>query len=146
MRYMALLALMLAVIAPASAATIRTAFNAKLKKTILVDARGRTLYLFSEDKGDSSPACYRNTPPGCGKEWPALLGPVTAGHGVKANLLGTEKRPDGSRQATYAGFPVYTYAGNKEDGPGDMKPGDVHGQGLFDLWWVIGPSGKPIKR
>lgn len=147
MRYLTLLALVLALPAAASAGTVKTAFNAKLEQAILVDARGRTLYLFTEDKGDSSPACYRNLPaPGCGEEWPALLAPVTAGHGVKAALLGTEKRPDGSLQATYAGYPLYAYAGNTDDGPGDKKPGDLHGQGLYDRWWAVAPSGKPVKH
>ena len=146
-RCLPLIAVVLVLPATASAGTVKTSFNAKLKQTILVDARGRTLYLFTEDKGDSSPACYRNLPaPGCGKEWPALLAPVTAGHGVKASLRGTEKRRDGSLQATYGGYPLYTYAGSKDDGPGDTKPGDLRGQGLYDRWWAVAPSGKPVRH
>jgi hypothetical protein len=48
-------------------------------------------------------------------------------------------------QATYAKHPLYYYAGNKQDGPGDRRPGDLHGQALYDQWYVVAPTGKPIK-
>ena len=43
-------------------------------------------------------------------------------------------------QVTYAGHPLYTYAG-------DAKPGDVQGQGLDQFgaeWYVLAPSGQKI--
>src|SRR5207244_9019250 len=52
---------------------------------IIVDARGRTLYLFEKDKRSRS-ACYG----GCAKFWPPLLthDKPAAARGAKASLLG----------------------------------------------------------
>ena len=47
--------------------------------------------------------------------WPAVAGPVTAGSGV-TGTLGTITRSDGSKQATYDGHPLYTFAGDKAPG------------------------------
>jgi predicted lipoprotein with Yx(FWY)xxD motif len=59
---------------------------------VLVDARGRTLYLFEADKGPKS-ACGG----ACASVWPPLTstGRPTAGPGVTASKLGTTKRSDG---------------------------------------------------
>src|SRR5437763_2411934 len=76
---------------------------------VLVDARGRTLYLFEKDKGGKS-ACYG----ACAIYWPPLLSPAKArpGGGVRASLLGVTRRANGKRQVTYAGHPLYTFAGD----------------------------------
>ena len=61
-----------AVAASATAAqpTVKVAFSKKLKRPILVDATGRTLYLFVSDAADT-PTCVGNTPfSGCGRVWP----------------------------------------------------------------------------
>ena len=101
---------------------------------ILVDAKGMTLYMFEPDKQGPS-TCTG----GCAAAWPALAGPVTAGTGVDASKLGTAKRPDnGTEQATYGGWPLYTYTK-------DTKPGDVTGQDNGGIWYVIGADGKPIE-
>ena len=52
----------------------------------------------------------------------------------------SSKRSDGSTQITYAGHPVYAYAG-------DAKPGDVMGQDVDQFgakWYVLAPSGHKI--
>src|SRR5437588_9813166 len=53
---------------------------------VLVDAKGRTLYLFEADKTSAS-TCYS----ACASIWPPLTTAAapTAGTGVKAALLGT---------------------------------------------------------
>ena len=28
----------------------------------------------------------------------------------------------------------------------DEEPGDANGQGLNDVWWVLGPDGTPIRE
>jgi predicted lipoprotein with Yx(FWY)xxD motif len=101
---------------------------------ILVDSKGMTLYMFEPDnKGPST--CTG----GCAGAWPALPGPVTAGAGVDASKLGTAKRSDdNTEQATYGGWPLYTYAK-------DTKPGDVTGQDSGGVWYVIGADGNPIE-
>jgi predicted lipoprotein with Yx(FWY)xxD motif len=103
---------------------------------VLVDANGRTLYLFEKDKGAMS-TCNG----ACASIWPPLAaGKAKAGTGVTAADLGTTKRSDGKTEITYAGHPLYTYAG-------DQKPGDVTGQGLDQFgaeWYVLAPDGHKI--
>ena len=105
---------------------------------MVVDSRGRTLYLFEKDKGRSS-TCYG----ACASYWPPLTtaGKPRAGQGVHAALLGTTKRKDGRVEVTYAGHPLYYFAG-------DMKRGDLKGEGLNQFgagWDVVSPTGKKIE-
>ena len=126
--------------APAPATTAQEASRASVAvgKTslgnILVDGEGRTLYVFTKDRGDQS-VCSGE----CATNWPALTatGAPTAGAGVQASLLSTSKQADGSTQVTYGGRPLYYFAG-------DAKPGEAKGQGLNDVWFVIGADGKLI--
>jgi predicted lipoprotein with Yx(FWY)xxD motif len=108
--------------------------------TILVDGRGHTLYLYTADQNGSI-ACVTGQY-GCPSTWPPYLtaGAPKAGAGLNASLLGRVKRtqPAGT-QVTYAGHPLYRYIG-------DTKPGDLHGQALYGSWYVVAPTGKPIKR
>jgi predicted lipoprotein with Yx(FWY)xxD motif len=100
---------------------------------ILVDAEGRTLYLFTPDEQGPS-TCTAD----CLANWPALAGPATAGEGVDESLLGTATRPDdGSEQATYNGWPLYYFAA-------DPAPGDINGQGVGDVWFVIDAAGEAV--
>ena len=103
---------------------------------LLVDANGRTLYLFEKDK-DATSSCTG----ACASIWPPLTaGTAKAGTGVTAAGLATTKRSDGKKEITYAGHPLYTYAG-------DQKPGDVTGQGLDQFgaeWYVLAPDGHKI--
>ena len=89
---------------------------------VLVDAKGRTLYLFEADKVLMS-ACSG----ACASVWPPLMstGEPTAGPGVAASKLGTTERSGGATEVTYNGHPLYTYAG-------DSAPGQTSGQGLDD--------------
>jgi predicted lipoprotein with Yx(FWY)xxD motif len=103
---------------------------------ILTDQNGRTLYAFTKDKNRSSNCTGR-----CIATWPALAGSkaVTAASGAQRSLVGEAKRTEGTLQATYGDWPLYYYAG-------DMDPGDVDGQGVDNVWFVIGADGKLIKR
>src|SRR5712692_5286096 len=71
---------------------VNTAFNKTLKATILVDSRGRSLYVFDADP-DNTPTCYDDATYHCSKAWPPLLahGAVRAGKGVNTSLLKTVK-------------------------------------------------------
>jgi predicted lipoprotein with Yx(FWY)xxD motif len=117
-------------------ATVKTA-SSKVG-TILVDANGRTLYLFEKDQPNQS-ACAG----ACASAWPidhTSAAPKAAGE-VKASLLGTIKRSDGTTQVTYNQQPLYYYAG-------DTAPGQLNGQGLnaFGAGWdVLSPSGSKIE-
>jgi predicted lipoprotein with Yx(FWY)xxD motif len=104
---------------------------------ILVDAQGRTLYLFEADKGAMS-ACDG----ACASVWPPLTTktPPHAGTGIAASKLGTSERGDGSTEVTYNGHPLYTYAG-------DSAPGQTSGQGIDGFgaeWYVISAAGDKI--
>jgi predicted lipoprotein with Yx(FWY)xxD motif len=115
------------------AAVVSVADNDELGP-ILVDSQGFTLYDFHKDKGGMS-ACYR----ACAAAWPPLTtsGAPTAQKGTKASLLGTVMRTDGSEQVTYAGHPLYTYAG-------DSAPGQANGNDLDQFgaeWYALTPSG-----
>jgi predicted lipoprotein with Yx(FWY)xxD motif len=104
---------------------------------VLVTGSGRTLYLFEQDKGPAS-TCYG----ACASLWPPLLtgGKPLATRGAQAARLGTTRRRDGRREVTYAGHPLYLYAG-------DHKPGDLTGQGLNQFgakWYVLAPNGRKI--
>lgn len=99
---------------------------------ILVDGEGMTLYVFDNDDVDTS-ACTE----GCLGTWPALVAEsVSAGDGVSAEL-GTFTRADGDAQVTANGLPLYTYAA-------DTAAGDVAGQGVGGVWWVVDPAGTKI--
>jgi predicted lipoprotein with Yx(FWY)xxD motif len=106
---------------------------------IIVDGRGRTLYLFEKDKRGHS-ACSG----ACAMYWPPVIthGKPIAGQGVKTSLLGTIRRANGARQVTYAGHPLYRYLL-------DTKSGQTNGEGLQDFgggWEALSPAGKKIER
>jgi predicted lipoprotein with Yx(FWY)xxD motif len=49
-----------------------------------------------------------------------------------AGKLGAIQRPDGGRQVTYGGLPLYTYSQ-------DTQPGDAKGDGVGGSWHVVHP-------
>jgi predicted lipoprotein with Yx(FWY)xxD motif len=104
----------------------------------LVAANGRTLYLFTADKGRKS-SCYGK----CAAVWPPMTAAhPTVGRGLRASLLGTTKRKNGKLQVTYGGHPLYFFAK-------DTKPGDVRGEGVVHFggsWWLVSPAGTEITR
>jgi predicted lipoprotein with Yx(FWY)xxD motif len=75
----------------------------------LVDANGRTLYLFENDQPNQS-ACAG----ACAAAWPVdhSSGTPKAGSGVTASMLGTIKRSDNTTQVTYNRHPLPYYAGD----------------------------------
>jgi predicted lipoprotein with Yx(FWY)xxD motif len=135
-------ALALASNGPTSATTAR-AVKVQLRRgplgRYLVDGRGRALYLFEKDRRGRS-ACFGS----CASVWPPLraAGRVAHGAGVNTGRLGTVARRDGGRQVTYAGHPLYRYAG-------DRRAGQTSGQGLNQFgakWYVLAASGRKIDK
>ena len=106
--------------------------------TFLVDGQGRTLYLWDADHGPRSTCTAA-----CAQAWPPLTttaAPKASG-AVKSSLLGTATRADGSREVTYAGHPLYTYAG-------DTRPGQVTGEGSNSFgapWWTVTTAGRALQ-
>jgi predicted lipoprotein with Yx(FWY)xxD motif len=121
---------------PASSAaepTINVASDPTLGD-ILVDGKGMTLYIFTEDGRDIS-----NCDADCLAKWPPLLtqGNPTLGPGVDASQVGTATLADGSLIVTYDHRPLYYWIK-------DTVPGDTTGQGVGSVWYVISPSGQEI--
>ena len=110
--------------------------STSLGKT-LVDANGRTLYLFKGDRAGVSTLSAAGA-----AIWPRFVssGHVKAEGGARAALIGTTTSRSGVKQVTYAGHPLYYYVG-------DSKPGSTRGQGLNQfgaLWYVLGSTGSAI--
>ena len=120
---------------PSGVATVATASTSL--GTILVDGSGRTLYLFAKDQPNQS-ACAG----ACVAAWPVdqSSGTPKAGSGVKASLLGTIRRGDGTTQVTYNHHSLYYYSG-------DSQPGQQNGQGVNAFgaaWFVVTPAGAAV--
>ena len=93
---------------------------------ILVNSRGRTLYMFVPDKDKKLAGGAK----------------ATAAGGAKQALLGSDSDPAGGRVVTYNHWPLYLYLG-------DTKAGVAYGQALKlngGLWYVLSPSGALIKQ
>jgi predicted lipoprotein with Yx(FWY)xxD motif len=105
--------------------------------SILVDGKGRTLYLFEADKPN------RSTLSRAGLEvWPAFTSVTRprVGSGVSAAHVASVKQADGLRQVTYYGHPLYYFVGDK-------GAGETNGQGLKEfgaLWYVLSSQGVAI--
>jgi predicted lipoprotein with Yx(FWY)xxD motif len=121
--------------APASSGTALAVRSISLG-TILTDGRGFTVYAFDADKGTKS-ACSG----ACATAWPPVTATGTTPHvgtGVTQSLVGEATRADGTKQLTYAGRPLYLYAG-------DSAPGSANGDGSTAFgarWDALKASGK----
>jgi predicted lipoprotein with Yx(FWY)xxD motif len=127
-----------------SRAVVKAAYNKTLRASIVVDGKGRTLYMFAYDT-DGKATCEA-ADPSCPRLWPAYAtkGKPLAGTGIKASLLGTTRGARGVTQVTYNRHPLYYFAGGYGCGR-DTKPGGVHGQGFFEIWWVLSAKGSPVR-
>lgn len=105
--------------------------------SILTDAKGMTLYVFTRDTAGVS-NCYGTL----AASWPPLLvtngATPTAASGFKGTL-GTIQRKDGSTQVTVNNMPVYYFAKDKNSG-------DTTGQGIGKVWYVIDASGTMMNK
>jgi predicted lipoprotein with Yx(FWY)xxD motif len=110
--------------------------------TVLADGQGITVYMFASDHQGSPSRCYGI----CAIQWPAVTLPSgvaapVAGPGIRAGLLSTAPRTDGTTQITYNGWPLYRW-------PPDRSPGQATGQALTNaggLWFVVDPAGNPVR-
>ena len=129
---------------PARSAVATTAkvSTKKLPKlgVVLVDGRGRTLYMFVPDKRTRVTCVHA-----CAVIWPPLKiakGQKASVAGqAKASLIGSDANPSGGRVVTYNGWPLYTYIT-------DIAAGSAKGQALNlngGLWYVLSPAGKVIR-
>jgi len=123
----AVLSLALACVASADPDTIKLSEKEGVGK-FFTDSKGMTLYIFKKDSPGMS-ACAGP----CVEKWPLYSHEAVAvPEGVNAGDFGTITREDGKLQSTYKGWPLYYFKGDK-------APGDVLGQGLGNVWFVVNP-------
>ena len=107
--------------ASASRPLVKTAHNAMLGKTILVNSSGLTLYSLSAERHGR----FICTTAFCLSLWkPLVVARGVTPTGVKG--LTVVKRPDAKRQVAFRGAPLYRFVQ-------DTKPGQVKGNGFKDV-------------
>ncbi|WP_347345490.1 hypothetical protein [Microbacterium sp.] len=100
---------------------------------IVVDGEGMTVYMFDSDtQGAGASTCEGQ----CAANWPAVTteSEAPAVEGVTGEV-GTITGVDGATQVTLNGWPLYYFVG-------DTAAGDVKGQGVNGVWWVLTPDGE----
>jgi predicted lipoprotein with Yx(FWY)xxD motif len=122
---------------PAASATV--GLRSTSLGPIVVDSKGRTLYLFEADRGGMS-SCYGD----CASVWPPLLasGTPVAGSGLNQGLLSTTTRKDGSVEVVYNGHPLYYFVS-------DRVAGDTTGQAITSFgadWYVLSAAGSKVGK
>jgi predicted lipoprotein with Yx(FWY)xxD motif len=123
-------------VAPASGPFVQVAESDEYGQ-ILVDAECRTLYVFSQDV-DGEPTCVDD----CAANWPPLLVPDESvpplADELDPSVFSIVQHPDGA-MLKVGDWPLYYFAN-------DAAPGDVNGQGVGGVWWVVGPDGTPFEE
>ncbi|GAB2515585.1 hypothetical protein GCM10027188_18050 [Lysobacter humi (ex Lee et al. 2017)] len=98
------------------------------------DGNGATLYALEGDRDGSK--CMGE----CLTAWPPVAMGGTqpsGGPGLQGAMIASIVRPDGSRQVTYDGHPLYRYAA-------DTGAGSTNGDGVkdkFGTWRLVRPTG-----
>jgi predicted lipoprotein with Yx(FWY)xxD motif len=105
---------------------------------VLFDGHGKALYAFTRDPRGRSTCSGA-----CAAAWPPYVvsGSLRAGVGTRRALVGTTTRPDGTRQLTYAGRPLYYYVG-------DRKAGQILCQNVVEFggrWLVMRANGRLVR-
>ena len=110
----------------AEPAVVTSARKAKVG-SVIVDARGRTLYRFTAE-AEGLPVCTG----ACVGTWLPALARTASG---LPEHVATVRRPDGGElQLTYDGHPLYRYAG-------DRSKADAKGEGVGGQWYVVKAAG-----
>ncbi len=117
--------------ASAAAFTINVSNKAGIGNYLVSD-NGMTLYYFKNDTVGKS-----NVTGNTLITWPIFYTsqfnlPPSLNVGDFSNIT----RPDGPKQTTYKGYPLYLNVNDK-------APGDTNGQGVNNLWFVINPNNFP---
>lgn len=103
---------------------------------VVTDGSGMTLYYFTNDTaGAEESACTGD----CLEAWPIAVaaGDEPVVDEAVTGEVGTIESPDGQAHLTLDGMPLYYFAQ-------DMAPGDVNGQGVNDVWYVVAPDGEMV--
>ena len=112
-----------------------TTKHEKLGTVLAAGPKRLTVYLFEADKGPHS-SCSG----ACAAAWPPVIGTPKAAGQTSAAKLGTITRPDGTKQVTYNGHPLYFFVKDKDDG-------DTYGEAVKAFgaeWYVLSAAGAKI--
>ncbi len=128
--------------APAAGAQVATTTltgpNLATRQTplgLVATSDGFTVYEYTKDTNKPSAS---NCTGACATAWPPVLAGDTPWlKGVSADKVGSVDRPDGTKQLTLNGWPLYRYAK-------DTKAGDTTGNGVGGTWKALNPEGKPV--
>ncbi len=102
--------------------------------TVLVDADGRTLYGFLDDRDADGSVCNGQ----CAEAWPpVILSGAEVPAGLDPEVFSVITRDDGTNQLAAGIWPLYRFAG-------DGGPGDVNGQGSGGVWFATAPDGSLV--
>ncbi|MEN8584418.1 hypothetical protein B1A87_020190 [Arthrobacter sp. KBS0703] len=103
---------------------------------IVVDGKGMSVYYFTKDVKDSGKS---NCTGDCLVKWPPVIttNDTPKVEGVTGKV-GTITTADGKKQVTVDGMPVYLWQKDK-------APGDVTGQGVGNVWYLVAPDGTMMK-
>lgn len=106
---------------------------------ILVNSKGRTLYLFMKDRNGKS-SCAGP----CAQFWPPLVAQAkpTVGKGLKASLVRLTTRRDGRMQVSYNRHPLYTFVQDK-------RAGQTRGQDYSAFgakWFTVSAKGRAVLK
>jgi predicted lipoprotein with Yx(FWY)xxD motif len=100
-----------------------------------VDGDGKTVYFYTRDNaGATKSACTG----GCATLWPAVTSDTAPKLQGVTGKIGSITTADGKQQVTINGMPIYYYAK-------DTAPGQVNGQGVAGVWYVVAPDGSMIQ-
>lgn len=102
---------------------------------LLVDRKGRTLYLFTADRAGRS-ACYG----ACAVAWPPLIvrSLPRGASGIRSDRLSVIQRTGGALQLAYYGHPLYYYVGDRQPGQINCQDAEEYG----GHWWLVKPTGQ----
>lgn len=115
--------------------------NIKGLGVVLVNTKGRTLYVFMKDK-HSKVTCTGK----CASFWPPLKWKSSAkpkaGGAAKSSLLSSDKDPAGGKVVTYNHWPLYTFSGDSAAGQAKGWNTTLNG----GKWYVISATGTVVKH
>jgi len=102
---------------------------------IIVDGKGMVLYMYTKDtQGAQMSVCTG----GCLAAWPLALADATPKLTGVTGTVTMIPTASGGKQLALNGWPLYYFAKDK-------AAGDVLGQGVGSVWYVLDASGTPKK-
>lgn len=122
--------------APASMAAAALSVGQSKAGQIVVADQGLSVYFFTKNTKDSGNSACTGA---CLTSWPPVTSTTATPtvNGVTGKI-GTIPTADGKMQLTINGMPIYYYSK-------DQTAGDITGQGVGGVWYLVSPSGEMIK-